>query len=138
MIRFLRPKLLVALALLLALVAGFTLWVSGPRDSPSYESAFVEFIWLSYPAGISLASFQESGEKIDSVLREREAGYLAGVTSRGDPPEVVEVELAVDLDLEAGKSLVEEFKVLGVVPEEIETSGGSYPRSDLVDEVNPR
>ncbi|MCH2333008.1 MAG: hypothetical protein MK312_15935, partial [Roseibacillus sp.] len=70
--------------------------------------------------------------------REREAGYLAGVTSRGDPPEVVEVELAVDLDLEAGKSLVEEFKVLGVGRAEVETSGGSYPRSDLGDEVNPR
>jgi len=70
---------------------------------------------------------------MDSILRERKAGYLAGFTSRGDPPEIVEVELAVDLDLEAGKRLIEEFTALGIVPKDVEISAGTYPRADLLE-----
>ena len=70
---------------------------------------------------------------MDSILRERKAGYLAGVTSRGDPPEVVEVELAVDLDALETKVLVEEFKGMDLVPKEATFESGTYPRSGLLD-----
>ena len=109
------------------------MWLRSRTESPSYESTFVEFIWISYPGANLLNDFGDKGDQIDSILRERKAGYLAGITSRGDPPEIVEVELAVGLDLEAGKSLVKEFTAMGIVPEDVEISAGTYPREDLLE-----
>tara|TARA_B100001093_G_scaffold500184_1_gene550350 strand:- start:865 stop:1284 length:420 start_codon:yes stop_codon:yes gene_type:complete len=131
--RILRVRVLLIVVSILGLAAGLTVWVKTRPADPSYESTFVEFIWLAYPTGGSLTAFREKGEQMDSILRERKAGYLAGFTSRGDPPEIVEVELAVDLDLEAGKKLIEEFTALGIVPEDLEVSAGTYPREDLLE-----
>lgn len=131
--RILRVRVLLIVVSILGLAAGITVWVKSRPEGPSYESTFVEFIWLSYPGGGSLTAFRAKGEQMDSILRERKAGYLAGVTSRGDPPEIVEVELAVGLDLEAGKTLVEEFTALGIVPKDVEMSAGTYPREDLLE-----
>ena len=131
--RFLRVRMLVFGLVILGLAAGITMWLRSGTESPSYESTFVEFIWLSYPGANLLNDFREKGDQIDSILRERKAGYLAGVTSQGDPPEIVEVELAVGLDLEAGKNLVKEFTAMGIVPEDVEMSAGTYPREDLLE-----
>ena len=116
-----------------ALGLGFGVWKWVTREKPSYESAFVEYVWIDYPAGNMLETVDFGGDRMDSILRERKAGYLAGVTSRGDPPEVVEVELAVDLDARATKELVEEFKGMGLVPKEATFESGTYPRSGLLD-----
>ena len=80
-----------------------------------------------------LEAFEQDGERMDSILRERKAGYLAGVTSRGDPPEVLEVELAVNLDTPGIESLIEEFKAQGLVPKGISFSAGAYPRTGLLE-----
>ncbi|MDP7655997.1 MAG: hypothetical protein QF706_07980, partial [Roseibacillus sp.] len=98
-----------------------------------YESAFVEYIWIGYPPGSMLEASDFGGDRMDLILRERKAGYLAGVTSRGDPPEVVEVELAVDLDVLETKVLIEEFRGIGLVPKEATFESGTYPRSGLLD-----
>ena len=37
------------------------------------------------------------------------------------------------LDLEAGKNLVKEFTAMGIVPEDVEMSAGTYPREDLLE-----
>jgi len=116
-----------------ALGLGFGVWKWVTREKPSYESAFVEYVWIDYPAGRMLEVSDFGGDRMDSILRERKAGYLAGVTSRGDPPEVVEVELAVDLDARATRELVEEFKGMGLVPKEATFESGTYPRSGLLD-----
>ena len=131
--RFLRLRVLVFGVAILGLVAETTVWLRSRTESPSYESKFVEFIWLSYPRGGLLNDFSEKGDQIDSILRERNAGYLAGITSRGDPPEIVEVELAVGLNPEEGEKLVKEFTALGIVPENVEITAGTYPRGDLLE-----
>lgn len=128
-----RVRVLVILAVLLAVGAGIGVWRKVKRDQPSYESAFAEYVWMEYPEGIMLKAFDPDGERMDSVLRERKAGYLAGVTSRGDPPEVLEVELAVNLDTPGIESLIEEFKAQGLVPKGISFSAGAYPRTGLLE-----
>ena len=128
-----RAKILLTAVLGLLLAVGLVLWVGGRKNNPRYESAFVEFIWLAFPPGQALDSFGEQRQSMDSILRQREVGYLAGVTSRGDPPEVVEVELAVSLDLAGGKKLVEEFTARELLPEEITMSAGVYPRKGLLE-----
>ena len=119
--------------MVLILGMGFGIWKWVTREKPSYESAFVERIWIDYPAGTMLETADFGGDRMDSILRERKAGYLAGVTSRGDPPEVVEVELAVDLDESATRELMEEFKGMGLVPSESSFTSGTYPRAGLLD-----
>ena len=93
-----RVFVILGVTMVVALGLGFGVWKWVTREKPSYESAFVEYVWIDYPAGNMLETVDFGGDRMDSILRERKAGYLAGVTSRGDPPEVVEVELAVDLD----------------------------------------
>ena len=126
-----RRRVFVTMVLILGM--GFGIWKWVTREKPSYESAFVERIWIDYPAGTMLETADFGGDRMDSILRERKAGYLAGVTSRGDPPEVVEVELAVDLEASATTKLVEEFKEMGLLPGESSFSSGTYPRSGLLD-----
>ena len=128
-----RVFVILGVTMVVALGLGFGVWKWVTREKPSYESAFVEYVWIDYPAGRMLEVSDFGGDRMDSILRERKAGYLAGVTSRGDPPEVVEVELAVDLDARATRELVEEFKGMGLVPKEATFESGTYPRSGLLD-----
>ena len=130
-----RRRVFVILGVTMALIlgVGFGIWKWMTREKPSYEAAFVERIWIDYPAGTMLETADFGGDRMDSILRERKAGYLAGVTSRGDPPEVVEVELAVDLDESATRELMEEFKGMGLVPSESSFTSGTYPRAGLLD-----
>ena len=128
-----RVFVILGVTMVVALGMGFGVWKWVTREKPSYESAFVEYVWIDYPAGSMLEGSDFGGDRMDSILRERKAGYLAGVTSRGDPPEVVEVELAVDLDARATRELVEEFKGMGLVPKEATFESGTYPRSGLLD-----
>ena len=128
-----RVFVILGVTMVLALGVGLGVWKWVNREQPSYESAFVEYIWIDYPAGNMLETADFGGDRMDSILRERKAGYLAGVTSRGDPPEVVEVELAVNLDARATRELVEEFKGMGLVPRESSFSSGTYPRAGLLD-----
>ena len=128
-----RVFVILGVTMVVALGLGFGVWKWVTREKPSYESAFVEYVWIDYPAGSMLEGSDFGGDRMDSILRERKAGYLAGVTSRGDPPEVVEVELAVDLDARATRELVEEFKGMGLVPIESSFSSGTYPRAGLLD-----
>ena len=88
-----RPRKLITLGVVLLVVGAlsFGIWKWVTRDKPSYESRFAEYIWIEYPAGQMLESGTFGGNAMDQLLREREVGYLGGVTSRGDPPEVVEV-----------------------------------------------
>ena len=131
--RVLRLRVLVFGVVILGLAAGTTIWLRSRTEGPSYESKFVEFIWLSYPRGGLLNDFSEKGRQIDSILRERNAGYLAGITSRGDPLEIVEVELAVGLNPDEGEKLVKEFTALEIIPENVEVTAGTYPRGDLLE-----
>ncbi len=124
---------ILGVALVVILGLGFGIWKWTTREKPSYESAFVEYIWIGYPPGSMLEASDFGGDRMDLILRERKAGYLAGVTSRGDPPEVVEVELAVDLDVLETKVLIEEFRGIGLVPKEATFESGTYPRSGLLD-----
>ncbi len=124
---------ILGVALVVILGLGFVIWKWTTREKPSYESAFVEYIWIGYPPGSMLEASDFGGDRMDLILRERKAGYLAGVTSRGDPPEVVEVELAVDLDVLETKVLIEEFRGIGLVPKEATFESGTYPRSGLLD-----
>ncbi|MBI23810.1 MAG: hypothetical protein CMN05_09510 [Roseibacillus sp.] len=124
---------ILGVALVVILGLGFGIWKWTTREKPSYESAFVEYIWIGYPPGSMLETSDFGGDRMDLILRERKAGYLAGVTSRGDPPEVVEVELAVDLDVLETKVLIEEFRGIGLVPKEATFESGTYPRSGLLD-----
>lgn len=128
-----RRRVFVILGVTLVLGLGLGVWKWVNREKPSYESVFVERIWIDYPAGNMLETADFGGDRMNSILRERKAGYLAGVTSRGDPPEVVEVELAVNLDARATKELIEEFKEMGLVPRESSFSSGTYPRAGLLD-----
>ena len=128
-----RRRVFVILGVTMVLGLGLGVWKWVNREKPSYESVFVERIWIDYPAGNMLETADFGGDRMNSILRERKAGYLAGVTSRGDPPEVVEVELAVDLDALATKVLVEEFKGMGLVPKEATFESGTYPRAGLLD-----
>ena len=129
-----RVRVFVILVVLLVAGVGIGVWRKVKREPPSYESAFAEYIWVEYPEGTTLKTFESYSERMDSILREREAGYLAGVTSRGDPPEVLEVELAVNLDTPGIESLIEEFKMEGLVPKGISFSAGAYPRTGLLEE----
>lgn len=112
---------------MLAVGGGIWWWVK--RERPSYESGFAEYIWIAYPPGQMLEDEGFGGPKMDELLRERELGFLGGVTSKGEPPEVVEVELAVDLDALEAKALVEEFREKGWLPAGFQFEAGTYPRA---------
>lgn len=122
-----RGKLLIGALLLIALGGGIWWWVK--RERPSYEAGFAEYIWIEYPPGQMLNDAAFGGARMDELLRERKLGYLGGVTSKGDPPEVVEVELAVDLDALGAHALVEEFREKGWLPEGFQFEAGTYPRA---------
>ena len=117
------------LVLLVVLGAGLGTWKWVTRDKPRYEAAFAEYIWVAFPPGYPMNGTDFGGPKIDEILRERKMGYLGGVAGVGDPPEVVEVELAVDLNVLEAKALVEEFQEMGLLPAEATYEAGKYPRS---------
>lgn len=124
-----RLKLLIGIVLVAGL--SFGIWKYAKREKPSYESRFAEYIWIEYPPGQLLESEGFGGDKMDVLLRGREVGYLGGVTSKGEPPEVVEVELAVDLEVLAAEALVEELRTSGLLPQDAKFEVGTYPREGL-------
>ena len=77
-----RRRVFVILGVTLVLGLGLGVWKWVNREKPSYESVFVERIWIDYPAGNMLETANFGGDRMNSILRERKAGYLAGVTSR--------------------------------------------------------
>ena len=116
------------LVAVLLLATGSGIWFWSKREVPSYESRFADYIWIEYPPGHFLEEGEQSTDSIDKLLREREQGYLGGITSRGEPPEIVEVELAVALEALAAQELMEELKERGLLPEGIKFEAGTYPR----------
>ena len=111
------------------LATGSGIWFWSKREVPSYESRFAEYIWIEYPPGHFLEDGEQFTDSIDKLLRGGEQGYIGGSTSRGDTPEMVEVELAVALDALAAQELMEELKERGLLPEGIKFEAGTYPRA---------
>ncbi len=124
-----RARLKILIGIVLVAAVSFGIWKYVTREKPSYESKFAEYIWIEYPPGRMLESEDFGGNRMDALLRERKVGYLGGVTSIGDPPEVLEVELAVDLEELEAKALIGELKGKGLVPQEAKFEAGTYPRA---------
>ena len=108
--------------------AGTGIWFWLQRDRPSYESGFADYIWIEFPKGQSLAEWQDDAAEIDRLLREQKVGYLSGVSSQGDPPEVREVELAVNPEFIKGESVLDDLIGRGWLPENVSFEVGTYPR----------
>ena len=122
-----RVKSGLVLLLLLGVVLGIWKWLA--REKPRYEAAFAECIWVTFPPGYAVDGDRfGGGKRIDEILRERKVGFLGGVAGVGDPPEVVEVELTVDLDQLEARALIEELQAIGLLPKEATYQAGRYPR----------
>ena len=64
-----RVFVILGVTMVLALGLGFGVWKWVNREQPSYESAFVEYIWIDYPAGNMLETADFGGDRMDSILR---------------------------------------------------------------------